>query len=111
MFGMAPAVSCTGMSVLSNAFFWRLPHQKYGPSCALASSSRRVFTADSHFTCVIMLGWFSLVMVPSGELIDAPKPSPVPSPPTMQLIQEYWTLLKKVILLRGVACQVNRTFS
>src|SRR5207245_11603926 len=88
-----------------------LPHQNRGPHRALDSRSRGEVIGDCQLTCVLTLGWFSLVMVPSSDLIDAPKPSPVPSPPTMQLMQEYWTLLKKLILLRGVGCQVNRTFS
>ena len=43
-----------------------------------------------------------------GRAFIAPKPSPVPSPPSMQCMQEYCTLVQALILLRGVACQVSR---
>ena len=41
-------------------------------------------------------------MYASGERIDAPNPSPVPSPPCSQAMQEYCRLDQTLILLRGV---------
>src|SRR5688572_18396634 len=108
MFGIGPAVSSTGIIVVSKAFFCRLPHQKYAPSCVLASSSRRLVTGDCQLTCVIALGWFSLVVYASGARTDAPNPRPVPSPPPSHAMQWYCTLDQTLSLLRGVTCQVTR---
>src|SRR5262252_5256317 len=98
--GIGPASSCTGIIVVSYEFFCWLPHQKYGPSCTLASSSSFVVTGDCQATWFIMLGW--LVLDASGARIDAPKPRPVPSPPCSQAMQEYCTLDQKLNLLRVV---------
>src|SRR6185503_9833400 len=84
------------------------PHQKYGPSCTLASSNRRLVYGDVQLNCVNMLGWFSLVAVASGDVIIPPKPSPVPSPPSSQYRQWYWTLVHALNLLRGDTCHVSR---
>src|SRR5215831_13207868 len=102
MFGMGPAFSRTGIIVVSYGFFCWLPHQKYGPSCMLASSSSFVVTGDCQETWFIMLGWLVFVAYASGERIDAPNPSPVPSPPSWQAMQEYCTLDQMLILLRVV---------
>src|SRR6266853_4590671 len=99
---MAPAVSSTGIIVVSNEFLLSLPHQKYGPIWMLASSSRREFTGDCQATCVMLLGWLVLVLYASGERIEAPNPRPVPSPPCSQAMQEYCRLDQKLILLRSV---------
>ena len=66
-------------------------------------------TGEVQLNCVSLLGWFSFVVVASGELTNAPKPSPVPSPPPLQYKQWYWTLDQTLILLRGVSCQVIRS--
>src|ERR1041385_5766237 len=108
MFGIAPAVSSTGIMIGSYEFFCSLPHQKYGPSCTLASSSSRPFTGDCHEIWFIMLGWFVLVEYASGERIDAPNPRPVPSPPCSHAMQEYCVLCQKLILLRVVSWYVRR---
>src|SRR5215467_6727976 len=110
MFGMAPAVSVTGIIVGSYEFFCWLPHQKYGPICALASSNSFVVTGDCHAIWFIMLGWLVLVMYASGERIDAPNPSPVPSPPCSQAMQEYCRLDQMLNLLRVVGWYVSRRF-
>ena len=103
MFGMAPAVSCTGIIVVSYEFFCSLPHQKYATELRVGfeqQASSSPATARRSGSC--MLGWFVLVLYASGERIDAPNPSPVPSPPCSQAMQEYCRLDQKLNLLRVV---------
>ena len=65
----------------------RAPHQKYGPSCVLTSSSSLVVTGDVQLICVNEFGRFSTLCSASGEAIVPEKVCPELEPPWMQCWQ------------------------
>src|SRR5687767_15316449 len=84
---MVSPSSCTGIVVVSHSFFCWAPHQKFGPICTLASSSRRLDTGDVHEICVRLLGWFSFRCSASLDATRPVKVSPELEPPASQCRQ------------------------
>ena len=94
--------------MLSYEFFCWLPHQKYGPSPTLASSSSRLVTGDDQLDLPKHARVVLVCSAPRAEAIRPVNDRPDREPPSMQCWQLYWTFIQPSILLRGVTCHVRR---